>query len=306
MFDQIDRQIISAADPRYGVVRRTSLLSLGLSASAIDRRVRSGSLVPVMPGIYRLSARPASWRSELFAAWLWGGDGALVRGLSLAALFGFEGFPPGPLQIYTTTGKSSEGVDVARLRAGSAETMPFRWVDGMKTTTVERMLFDLCSLVPPSRAGSAVDEALIRRLTAIPRLRAEQEGMSGRPGARRFGALLDARDDRDGRVRSEMERRMLRILRRIETHRLVADYEVLVVGRRYVLDFAFPDLKIGIECHSFKWHAGGAALRQDSERHRHLVMAGWTILYYTWEDIVLEPERVLAEVERLLGSSLLP
>ena len=42
------------AESRHGVVSRRLLLEAGLSAAAIKRRVRSGALITVHPGVYRV------------------------------------------------------------------------------------------------------------------------------------------------------------------------------------------------------------------------------------------------------------
>lgn len=299
MLGPIDRVILGTADPRYGIVTRKELMKVLPSGSAIDRRVRCGLLVPILPGVYRLSSGPTTWNADLFAATEWAGEGALVRGLSMAALVGLEGFPPGPIQLYTRTGKTHPKVETIRLRSDRWASLGLRWWEGIRTTTIERMLLDLCSITSPTRAGRAMDEALIRKLTALGRLRTEAEASIGCKGIRLFSQLLETRDDRDGMIRSEMERRMLRLLKRLPG-RAEADHEVVIHGRRYFLDFAFPVARLAIECQSTRWHAGAEAIKSDSRRHRDLTLAGWTVLYYTWDDIKFRPQEIVREISDFL------
>jgi very-short-patch-repair endonuclease len=86
---------------------------------------------------------------------------------------------------------------------------------------------------------------------------------------------------------------MRRILQQIQVEHAV-DHQVLARGRRFYLDFAYPHLKIGIEAHSIRWHMGTEKVKEDMARHRSLVMDGWLMLYYSWDDAT--PRR--AEVEQ--------
>ncbi len=176
---------------------------------------------------------------------------------------------------------------------------PRRAVAGMHGTTIERALLDACASYPAAMVGKAMDDALRRRLTTVTRLRASiPTDPRGIRGARAFLKLVRGRDLNDQEVRSEMETRMLRILRRIKHHDLVANHEVLG-AKKYFLDFAFPRAFLGIECHSRRWHGPGR-LNADLARHRHLQRLGWTILYYTWDDVVFRADEVLAEIEDFL------
>jgi REase_MTES_1575 len=58
-------------------------------------------------------------------------------------------------------------------------------------------------------------------------------------------------------------------------------------GRRHLadLDLAIPDLRIGIECQSWKWHATPEAQRRDATRKRALRRLGWDITDLWWSDL---------------------
>ncbi|MBA2726238.1 MAG: hypothetical protein H0U53_09630 [Actinobacteria bacterium] len=80
----------------------------------------------------------------------------------------------------------------------------------------------------------------------------------------------------------------------------VPDHEVTVAGSRFFLDFAFPEVKLGIECQSVRWHLGDEALRRDSARMRKLSLAAWMILPYCWDEVVFDPAGVRREIEDAL------
>ena len=65
-----------------------------------------------------------------------------------------------------------------------------------------------------------------------------------------------------------------------------------------------PDLvdvtrNLVLEADSFSWHGSRAALRQDCRRYNRLVIAGWRVLRFAWEDVMHERDQtrsVLASV----------
>jgi very-short-patch-repair endonuclease len=55
-----------------------------------------------------------------------------------------------------------------------------------------------------------------------------------------------------------------------------------------------PDLvdrerRIVLEADSFEWHGERAALRRDAKRYNQLVVDGWTVLRFAWEDVMFDP-----------------
>ena len=48
---------------------------------------------------------------------------------------------------------------------------------------------------------------------------------------------------------------------------------------------AIPDLCIGVECQSWKWHATPGAQRRDVARKRRLRRIGWEIVDLWWSDL---------------------
>ncbi|MCM0620185.1 endonuclease domain-containing protein [Nocardioides bruguierae] len=58
-----------------------------------------------------------------------------------------------------------------------------------------------------------------------------------------------------------------------------------------------PDLvdrraRIVAEADSFSWHGGRADLVRDAARYNALVVHGWTVLRFSWEEVMLHPRRV--------------
>jgi very-short-patch-repair endonuclease len=70
--------------------------------------------------------------------------------------------------------------------------------------------------------------------------------------------------------------------------------------------WARPDLvdvekRLVIECESFEWHGGRQGFRKDVRRYTLLVADGWTVLRFTWEDVMFRPKWVREALIRTVG-----
>ena len=55
-----------------------------------------------------------------------------------------------------------------------------------------------------------------------------------------------------------------------------------------------------LEADSFAWHGDRASLRWDTQRYNNLVVRGWLVLRFAWEDVMHDP----AYVRRTLTAAL--
>ncbi len=253
----------------------------------------------VLPRVFRLGGAPASFRARLSAVAAWMGDDGFFIGLTAAYLLRLDGVDR-PTRIDVAR-RSQHGtpswIRVHRLEA--KEVTPLRRVHGFRIPCVERVLVECAATLPVSRVARAVDDALRRRLTTLERTKNWLAGPGrNRKGARVLRRVLQGRDDRDPRVRSHFEAKMLAILRRIAEHRFHADFEIQTGGARYVIDFYCPTARLGIECHSYKWHIGQH--NSDAIRDRRIRALGVEIIYFTWDDVRFHPREVEREIRDAL------
>jgi very-short-patch-repair endonuclease len=82
---------------------------------------------------------------------------------------------------------------------------------------------------------------------------------------------------------------------------MIPQYEVRV-GQRFIgrVDFARPELRFAIEVDGYEFHSSLSAFNRDRARQNELVAAGWTVLRFTWDDIIHRPEVVVAAIRRVL------
>ena len=249
----------------------------------------------VLPGVFRIAGAADSLEARLHAVALWMGDDGVFNAATAAYAHGLEGIEaPVRISVARHSGVSTPGwIKVGRLDPN--DVPPSCWIKGFRVCRVERTLAECCEELPARQVGRAIDDALRRRLTTLDRLKEFAEGWGrGRRGARVFRSLLRGRDERDERVRSTFETRMLTILRRIREHRFAADFEVLVGETRYFLDFYLPAAALGLECHSLRWHLGRHDA--DARRDRRNRSLGIEILYFTWDDVCHHSREVEQEI----------
>jgi very-short-patch-repair endonuclease len=67
-----------------------------------------------------------------------------------------------------------------------------------------------------------------------------------------------------------------------------------------VLDLASPAARVAVEVDGWAYHRDAERFRQDRRRQNDLVLAGWTILRLTWDDLTHRPAAVLAQIRAAL------
>lgn len=63
-------------------------------------------------------------------------------------------------------------------------------------------------------------------------------------------------------------------------------------SRRIRPDLVDRERRIVLEADSFEWHGERVALRRDARRYNLLVVDGWIVLRFAWEDVMFDPDYV--------------
>ena len=135
-----------------GLLTREQLERAGLNKAARARRVKSGLLVPVLPGIFRISSVPESWPQWVRAAWLWlKGRGALSHLTSASPLHLIDE-QPFPLEVSSPMRSLKSPSDrIIVHRVGVLDSCDLRWLNEMRMTNAVRTIFDLAGSVTPEK-----------------------------------------------------------------------------------------------------------------------------------------------------------
>jgi very-short-patch-repair endonuclease len=158
-------------------------------------------------------------------------------------------------------------------------------------TSVSRTLIDLAGVVDEMTLELAIESARRRRIVSDARLRADFERLAsrGRAGTGRFARVLRLLDGTKP-AESILEVKVLRVLRSAGIPAPMRQYDVVVNGRRYRIDIAWPALRVGIECEGFAVHGRRSAYVPDRKRLGALKAAGWRIIPVTWEQTAVPTE----------------
>src|SRR5215217_1959030 len=83
-----DRRIVALAERQHEVVTRTQLTALGLGKSAIDARIRAGTLWRVHQGVYAVGRPTLTLHGRFLAVVLSCGPNAVLSHVAAAILWG--------------------------------------------------------------------------------------------------------------------------------------------------------------------------------------------------------------------------
>jgi very-short-patch-repair endonuclease len=280
---------------QQGVIRRDQALAAGHSRARIDDLVRRRKWTRLLPRVYGVAANPADPAVRLRATWLWAGDASAIAGSAAAWWWGLTAAPPTIVTVIVTPPirrSDRRGITVVR---GTLDPRDADFHNWLRVTTVARTCLDLARLGEEDR----LETALRQRTVDPPRLTQSLERSRGRRG--QVLARLAV---------SEVSANPWGFSERV-LHRHLVDAGVqgwtanppvrLRSGVRHP-DVAVEDLKLAIEMDGREFHGGAAAFETDRARHNEFVEAGWTVLHFTWKQLINSPENVIATIRRTIAA----
>ncbi len=291
-----ERLLLQFAERHHGLYRTRDAYRLGLSFHHVRQRAASGLAERLGGGVHRVVGVAPTARQDLLAA-VWRTDGVASH-RSAAELHGL--LEPGDhdpeVSIPPTGGHEVAGVIVHR--SGDLHRSRIVEVDTIPVTGVERTLVDLGAVVGRRRLEQAVHRARHLGLVDLDALRREYEALSarGRNGCGPMGELLADQHTSLAPTESHLELELFHLLRRAGLPLPERQHAVLVSGRRFVLDFAYPDVRLFLEGDGFGVHGTRTAFESDRDRQNLLVVAGWRPLRFTWRQVRASPHLVVAQV----------
>jgi len=302
---ELDLAVRRLAFKQHAVFAARQVYDLGGTADFIERRLARGDWEQVEHGVYRLFGSIPTWRQKLMIAALAAGDGSAVSHEAAAALWGLPGFKEGPIEVLAV-----HGVKNHRLQRGafheSRRLLPrhVTKIDGIPVTTIDRTLFDLAADIRPKRLERAVDNALTAGLTSPRRLWRTWGELAGRGrrGTRLMRAVLAERMPGYVAPASELEARFRDLLKAegIPLPELQVDLgDQGWIGR---VDCYFRP-RIIVELDGRVGHVSELDRKRDRERDNELTAAGFVVIRFTWEELVLRPEWVLSILRGVLVSA---
>jgi very-short-patch-repair endonuclease len=294
--------VFDRASQQHGLLTRRDLTDEGVPASTITRWM-GHHLIPVHHRVYRVVGAPRTWEQAVLAAVLAAGAEAAASHLTAAHLAGLLRDRPDRIEVAVPRGRhpSVEGVVVHRLRDFDAASV-IR-VNGIPTVAPLRTLVHLGATAPRFLVEVALERGLtddVFSYAAVEWFRHDL-GRQGRNGVGVLGEVLDQRALGAKRPDSILEPRFATLCRDHNIEMPIFQLEVVIGGRCYRIDFAYPDIKLAIEVDGFDPHGRRQVWYEGHDREGDLVDDGWTVLHVTWQMIVTQPEKVAQRIRRQLA-----
>jgi very-short-patch-repair endonuclease len=263
---------------QHGLVATRQAESVGGDEAWLRWAVADGLLERVRRGVYGAVGAPVSPFQPLMAAILAAGDGVVAGGLAAGWVWGAADIAPGALELLAFRNRCLRlrGVLVRRtelephglvaVRNGIPVVIPPLAIIQLSRWSTDLALKVAKDLVKKGRtsypeiyrcvdgpAGQRANAQLVRYVQRSARVR----GHNDSPAAIDLGsALLDAR-----------------------LPPFVTQFVVSVPGGSYVLDYAWPEFKVGLEYNGRVDHGLlPSDIERDAERRNTLTALGWTML----------------------------
>ena len=297
--------IFELARAQHGVLTRAQLSEGGVTRARLRTLVGNGVLVRAGRQTLVVAGAPSDPLQRVAIACFDTGGYASHR--TAAWLHSIRGFQA-PRVPEVSVGRHSYSYDNPQVNLHTSTNLTeddLVTVAGIPCLSVARTLFSLASLVPiiPSaRVKGAVDDAVAARLAHDPWLWARLEAIRcrGRNGVRVFEQVLVERSG--GAVtESWLERETLRVLANAGLPTPICQARIAPKGAFVArVDFLYPDHLVVIEVNGHAWHSTRDQVAADAARRRQLVLAGYLVLDFTYDDIVSSPQLVVTQVRAAL------
>ncbi len=297
-----ERAIAAIARRQHGVVSLDDLAGLGLSASAIRSRVGSGRLQRVHRGVFAVGPVALTRRGRFMAA---------VLACSPSAALGYrcacelrELLPRrGQLIDVITQNRRARRRDGIRVHT-SATLAPHdvTLVDNIPCTSLARTLLDIAEDGPRRDVERALDRAEQQEILDMRAIDDVLERSNGRRGAKLLRAVLAEYRVGSTLTRSELEEAFIVICRAAGLPPdAVNAWIAFPDGGGAEADFLWRDQRLIVEVDGRSVHATRRAFQSDRRRDQRLMLLGWRVVRFTWQQVKFEPAYVATTLRGLLG-----
>lgn len=292
---RVHADALAVLDSGGGFATTAQLLKV-LTRQQLDVQVRKGGVVRVWYGVY--AATEPNLLGRLAALDLFMGQRAVACMGTAAALYGFDVENTAAIHVLDPGARmrSATGLMVHQ-RTGA----PLQRVAGRLATTAPWTAVETAREVRRPRALAILDASLRSRWcthSELERMVLEQRGRRGIVAVRELLPYADARAE----SAMESEARLVMI-----DHGLplpVLQYEMRGLdGKRWRVDFAWPDARVAAEYESIEWHAGRDEMLRDKTRLGKIQELGWTLIPIVVHDVRQEPGRLAERIASHLNRS---
>ena len=273
-----------------GLITRSQALRAGVPAWQVEGRLRRGGWSRVLPSVYLTAPGPPDDFQFIRAVHLWAGATSVVGGA--AALFWQRRLdqPLTVVDVAIPTRQRVPGV-TPRIVAHRQEIPEFwriRW-DGIWVARTEYAVAQLLAGAGPE----LLDHAVRKRWVTVDSVAQAHLAMGRGRGSAVRSQILGAAE---GGAESEAERLVQRALRAAGITGWVANKPIRLGSTHRVGDIVFADIKLLVELDGFAFHTSHDRFVDDRARQNDFVVAGWTVLRFTWWQLVQDAEEAARKI----------
>ena len=275
-----------------GVITFDQAVGCGLSKYAIHRRVQSGVWRRCSRGVFFVADRPFTDAARIRST-VWGlGAQATASGLAAAWWLELTRFAPDVVEVTVprvSNHPRRPGTRVRRRNLCAADVVER---GGLRVTAMPLTVIE--AAVRRGGGPKLMDSALQRHveLRALWDAHLRNKGRHGSPATRR---LLQAAEDG---ARSAAERLLIQLLKSAGITGWKANYPVA----GYKVDVGFSACKVAVEADGLAFHSDSDDFHNDRVRQNAIALAGWQVLRFTWIDLTVYPDRVIATIRSAISA----
>jgi Protein of unknown function (DUF559)/Transcriptional regulator, AbiEi antitoxin len=248
-----DSRLARIAARQQGVVTIRQLADCGFDRWAVQRRVRAGRLHRLHRGVYAVGHTAVSLRGRWLGAVLASGKGALLSHRSAAALWGMLSTSAPKIDVIVPPKSGRRSTATIRIRRGTRDGVVHL---GIPVTSPRCTLDDL--------AAAKIPRWQLRKAEEV---------------AQRLGEPVTPQGPR-----SALEEAFLALCPTPPVvNGIVEGFEV---------DFHWPEQRLVVETDGHEHHGTRAPFERDRARDQALTAAGWTVVRFTYRQVLEEPVRV--------------
>jgi very-short-patch-repair endonuclease len=277
----------------HGPFRGSTAIGAGLLTRGVLRGPRYRRL---FPDVYAPAELDVDLTLLARAAGVLVAGRGIVAGHAAAELLGASCAPPdAAVEVLMTSKYLCAGIRVRRERYSEQEA---RMIGATPVATADRVAYDLARWAPTLTERVAAVDALAHQCGVTPAdvmvLRHRHLGAHGGRDVAETLALVDARAE------SPMESR-IRVPLVLAGLPPEVQYPLVLRGRRYRLDLAYPGQRMAVE-YDGDDHRTQRRARSDLVREAALAAAGWRVLRFDADEVLFRPDRLVAAVRAELAT----
>lgn len=275
-----------------GFVTRQQLLALGVSATTVDGRLRSGRYVAVYKGVYSEGVPRTDPVGRATAAVLACGPDAVLSHGSAASLWGLISRWADELEVTTKVRRTRPGISVHRCRSLERRDITRHW--GIPVTSPARTVLDVAPRLTAKQLTRLVHDARLSRHLGLDALR---DVLARNPCHRGTVLLRPFVEDSNKPTRSGFEDEFRAFIVRYDLP--MPQINVMLNG--YEVDALFAEQKVIVEVDGWETHRERTSFESDRDRDAEQLRYGFRTVRITKDRLRARPAREAKRLREILA-----